>query len=940
MVVPAPYAASIANSSGNALGIMVDTSFEPYRREAFRHRSIPSQRQSINLTNIAGEGTVNTEGLWRREQTEWSMGAGQYSLDRKGDSQETRFLKSKGVDVFSFPLQATLLPDTYATVSAAGAGILMSRCGDYVVVVTTVAGVPTVTYYNPSAVAVGSAWTGGTTCTFGSTYGGTAPTTINSICTNDSYAFLATNSGVWFCQIGTSSVFQLYAANDLTTGYTGGYDIVRWANDQLIASKGPRLYAFQARDGSTNSPYGSAPSDSSGSVAITNIIGQGTFLSGAGLAQVFTQTPHNLVTGQKVTISGTQMGGDITSLYAAGTGKFTATCAIATGLVVGQSATVSITYTNGKTINENVTVSSVASTGLAFTCNTTKIITATNFSAGSFISNEDQYGFNTNYTVTVTPPTANSLTSISTSGGYVTYTVNQLFSFSVGDYITVAGVSVAGYNGTFVVTSVGGSSGAYTATVANAQTGAATGGTVTTLSRSFIIPVPKTNGASATGGTLTIPVSPDALFTHTNPSWVWSDAVGGETQVYFAGYIQSASGKNYSGCIYRSDLPGAAVGSASQVASITGSSTTQPWQLNAPIQALPMSPDEYPVCIESYLNFIFIGTNRGIRMTQTLSIYDPTATATGDLKSGPLIPNILQPVTNPVTAIIGDGRFIWFAWSNYDGSSTGLGKLDLQTYIAGDPLAPAYASDLMVTGQGVITHLDWNPYTNTPIMAVTGLGVYAPYATNSGGNMVVSKYVTSGTLTSGIFDYGISDNKIPIYFDYTALTPYGSTITATDSVDGAAATSATSGSYVTGNGYAVTQTRGRQFTVNVTLNAATHTTSYDTTPTLQRWVLKSWPAVVAGTAIMVVIQNFSVDVADGQEMFQDPYYVFSWLENLRQIQDIVTYSEGPLSVTGVIDAIDMLPHKMRDTYDGGYEGDLVVTIKTIGNYVYTPVATH
>ena len=851
-----PFPVSVVSSGGVQWNFAVNTSFEPYRREAFRHRTIPSQRQSINLTNITGEGTVNTEGLWRREQTEWSMGAGQYSLDRKGDSQETRFLSSKGVDVFSFPLQATLLPDTYRLDGSGtvGAGFIMSRCGDYVVT----ANGATVTYYN-------SSWSP-TACTVGSTYGGSAWSVVNSITTNDAYCFIATDTGIWFCQIGVSSVFQLYAAPDTTTGFTGGYTLVRWANDQLIASNKSRVYAILPRDGSATAPYGSAPSTGSGTTVIQDVQSSQLAFATTGSAYFFSKIAHGLTVGQKIVVLGAQNTTPITSFTVSG-GVVTATDpTLAHGLVVGEPISVSLTYTGGKVIVETSMVASVTSAN-TYTFQTSKVLTNANFAVGQVQG--------------------------SATAGY-------------------------GYNQSFNVAAV-------------------------QSATEFSIATTPDLGDIALGGTVTTPVSADVLYTHENPNWVWSDATDGETQIYFSGYVQSPSGKKYSGCIYRSDLPGSSTTNATQTSVISATAVAQPWELNTPIQALPMSPDEYPTCVKSYLNFIFVGTNRGIRMTQTLSIYDPTATATGDLKSGPLIPNILQPVTLPVTAIVGDGRFVWFAWSNYDASSTGLGKLDLSTYIAGDPLAPAYASDIMVTGQGAINSLDWNPNTNTPMMAVASKGIYGPYATNSGGNMVVSRYVPSGTLTSGIFDYGISDPKVPVYFDYTAVTPGSTTVTATDSVDGGASTSATSGTHQANQGYPVTQTRGRQFSVTVTMNAATTTTTDDTSPTLQRWVLKSWPCVVSGTNIMLVIQNMDVNMVDGQDNFQDPYQAFVWLEGLRLIQDFVTYTEGPLSVVCTVDTMDLLPHKLRDNTvmggSGGYEGDLVVTLKTQGNYVYTPPET-
>ena len=108
---------------------------------------------------------------------------------------------------------------------------------------------------------------------------------------------------------------------------------------------------------------------------------------------------------------------------------------------------------------------------------------------------------------------------------------------------------------------------------------------------------------------------------------------------------------------------------------------------------------------------------------------------------------------------------------------------------------------------------------------------------------------------------------------------------------------------------------------------------------MHRWTLKSWPAAVSGTQISVVVQLFSVNVVDGLEVFVDPYDSFSWLEARRQNQDIMTYQEGPMSVTCVIDGLDWLPHKRRGNYENGFEGDCVIFLKTIAPYNYQPVTT-
>ena len=856
-----PYAVSLTSASHGSRQFTVDTSFEPYRREAFRHRTIPSQRQSIMMTNISGQGTVNTEGLWRREQTEWSMGAGQQYLDRKSDSQETRFYQSKGVDVFSFPLQATLLPDTYRkdSIGSVNSNLMMSRCGNYVV------------YVNGASISYVTAqrsWGSATLCTFDGTVNrtvsgvdNTTPTVIKSLTTNDTYVFVATNTGIWFCQIGASSVFTLYMANDVTndaTGnFTGGYDMVRWTNDQIVCSRKNRLYAIQNRVASPGYPaYGSIPSIADTSISLNTITVSST------TATVTTEKPHNLSAGQPISISGSLTNVPVSTISSA-SGVATVTTTSNHGLSIGQD--VSITGNTHASFNGTTTVKGVSS-NTVFTYNTNESATVSSGATGGNAEGSGLYGFNTNWVVLATPSTT-----------------------------------------------------------------------------TFTMTVPSSYAANATSGTVLSSQIPDMLYTHQNTQWVWSDATGGETQVYFAGYI-SASDQKYGGCIYRSNLMGSSTTTTQGFTSISNSSTTQPFNLNVPVQALPMSPDEYPVCLESYLNYIFIGTNRGIRMTQTLSIYDPTATATGDLKSGPLIPNVLQPVTYPVTSIVGDGRYVWFAWNNYDDQSTGLGKLDLSTFITGDPLSPAYASDIMVTGQGTINSLDWDPYDNVPLMAVGGLGVYAPSATNEGGNPIVFKYVPEGNIVSGIFDYGIPDKKVPVYFDYGAIAPAskGTGLQAfidIDPNDEDAAGYQTLPSYPQNGDTAQTEFpvpnyHAEQFGVNMVLYSDYPNCGY--TPVLHRWTLKAWPAAVSGTAIMAVFQLWSVSVVDGMEIFTDPYDNFIWLENRRQNQEILTYQEGPLSVTCVIEALDWLPHNRRDNYENGFEGDCVVTLKTISPYTYTP----
>lgn len=866
----------LSSEDGETHTFGVDTSFKPYRREAHRRRTIEPQRDAIDLTNIPGEGTLATEGVWRREMRDFSLGAGQFSLDRKGDDNPGRFYSSKGLDIFTYPQRATLLPDTYQAISIASVlsdgddvpnSILLTRCGDYIV---TAAG-GGVNVYN-SAYEYVSTWG------WNLQYGGTGWTTIYSMCSNDTFVYIATDTGLWFSEIPEE--FSLYAAPDATTPYNTGYTMVRWANDQLVASCGARLYAFQPRVAPSASasvaPFGSPPSVvSPGAVGATITL----IVAGPTATAVVTQSPHGLEAGQLFAISGSNSYANINSSPGLSNGVMSVTTVNPHGFVQGQRVTVHLYYgaaPGGRTETINI-LSVVSPTG--FTYNTTKFgaaIIATGFLSGWVQATGGTNGYNTNWNVA---------------------TVTNSTTFTI---------------------------------VANENT----------------------YGALAYGGSISAPAqngtyAPDVLVTHENPNWVWSDATGGQTQVYFTGYVQAASGNRYAGSVLRSDLLGSSTSQASGIQVIASSSVAQPWMLDTPVQCLPLSQDEFPTCIEAYLNYIFVGTNRGIRMCQTLSIYDPTATATGDLKSGPLIPNLLQPVTLPVTAITGDGRFVWFAWNNYDGSSTGLGKLNLQEFIPGDDLAPVYASDLMVTGQGIINSLDWDPVNNVPIIAIAGLGVYVPYATNEGGNLIATQYVPSATLNSSYYDFGIAEDKIPVFFDYGVYLPSGggnananvimeplSPSPITIAVPEYSSNSQAAQQTITQTGGA--PDRATQFQTVLTIA----TSDLAETPVLVRWTMKAWPTPVQGTEISAVINVSTVVTLDGADFPLDPDVEYAWLESLlRWDQHLVLYQEGQISAVCVIDAIDDIPDQDRGTYEGGFQGDFVLTLKTLTPFVYTPAAT-
>ena len=395
---------------------------------------------------------------------------------------------------------------------------------------------------------------------------------------------------------------------------------------------------------------------------------------------------------------------------------------------------------------------------------------------------------------------------------------------------------------------------------------------------------------------------PAGLWAHPSNNWVWSAMDAGSSQIYMAGY-NAGNGLPANSTVFRS------------IIEPTGTALT------VPVQALPMEGGEYVTAVYGYLNYIFLGTNQGVRMCRTLAAYDPQGNQ-GDLQAGPLIPGLFPPgpVSLPVRSIVGNGRFVYFGWSNYDGASTGIGRMDLGTFV--DTQAPAFTSDLMVTGQGEVTNLVWSSINNAPVICVSGKGVYTTAAT-----LVPSGYVDSGYIT-----FGIPDDKIVMAGDIGTVQPQYGPVSMSLAADGAAPAlvgtqqGSDTGGAVAQSPFAVGQIRGEMFRVRSTL---TRDAANGVSPILHRWTIKALPAITAGTTISVVLSLTTTTLYLGQDRYIDPYAELAYLENLRTTQTPVIYIEGPYSASVVVNEIDWLPFKERDSDPhGGYIGDLIVYLQT------------
>ena len=148
-------------------------------------------------------------------------------------------------------------------------------------------------------------------------------------------------------------------------------------------------------------------------------------------------------------------------------------------------------------------------------------------------------------------------------------------------------------------------------------------------------------------------------------------------------------------------------------------------------------PDgERGVALHSYLGYIAIGTDKGFRFS-----------AVGDgIVYGPLI-----ETPGPVTAFEGQGRFLYYALSDWDGT-VGIGRADMSEFVSS--LQPAYASDLMCA----------EDFDDTVTFIVTDHAGKLVFGTASNGVWKQQDtYVPEGTLTLSRWTFNVIDPKVGLY---------------------------------------------------------------------------------------------------------------------------------------------------------------------------------
>lgn len=388
------------------------------------------------------------------------------------------------------------------------------------------------------------------------------------------------------------------------------------------------------------------------------------------------------------------------------------------------------------------------------------------------------------------------------------------------------------------------------------------------------------SGNTAAGNARRLHYSPTgnvgaADYTHPLTSWNWTSFAAGQNAIYAAGY----SGDR--GAIYKITIASTGV-------------------LDTPIVALEFPAGEIPNTVFGYLGGMFIGTSKGVRYA--------TSDADSNLTAGSLI-----PVSGGVTAFTADDKYVWFNWSNYDGVSTGLGRIDLSSFTTSN--TPAYATDLMLTSTANVNNVI--TYDNKRIFSVSGDGVYAEDSAN---------LVESGEIITGTYRWGIPDRKFVAKFDIRT-TPLQGTVTPSISSDSDAyaAMSAHELQAATEKVSNGPQSKFIEAKFKLVLARATATTG----PTVTRWMARAYASPARSQVFRVpILMHHKIIDTHGSEHYFDVEAELQALRSLVTNPVVVNYQENTDTFSVVVEDLEF------QVIDGYYqnwdlEGTCIVTMRSV-----------
>jgi hypothetical protein len=386
-----------------------------------------------------------------------------------------------------------------------------------------------------------------------------------------------------------------------------------------------------------------------------------------------------------------------------------------------------------------------------------------------------------------------------------------------------------------------------------------------------------------------------SLIDRSTLGFTWTSSTGAGGYHYFAGYSGDKS------VIYKVTL------------------TAEGTALGAGVAAGELPDGELVLHLDSYLGYLIIGTNKGVRFANT--------DASGYVVIGGLI-----ETGQPVYCSEGQDRFVWFGWGNYDEVSSGLGRMDLAEFTS--TLTPAYASDLMAGWPALYTSgpvtRSAEPilgdvksvvtYNNKRVFAVAAKGIFTE----------LDEKVYQASLDTGLISHGIIDNKYAAFLD-ARLQPLVANNVLKLAHSSDSETFETSGSVSQEDsvytGEFFLGHTGRNFETRITFGDIVSDPLIGADVTCTGFMLRSYPAPKRVSKFSVPVMLFDTINVGDRDWAGNPGLDFQFLSNLHKRQLPFSYQEGEVSYTVVMDDFQWLPEKRSNV--SGFQGTFVAVLREI-----------
>jgi len=323
--------------------------------------------------------------------------------------------------------------------------------------------------------------------------------------------------------------------------------------------------------------------------------------------------------------------------------------------------------------------------------------------------------------------------------------------------------------------------------------------------------------------------------------------------------------------------------------------------LDTPVVAAELPKGETIYSMSAYLGYVLIGTNEGLRYA--------TSDTQANLVLGPTIPS-----PNPILCAHGYDQYVWVGVTDYTSEYTGTGRVDLGQLV--DAGLPAHAPDLMYAGQGDV--LSIITFNGRRLFTVSGVGIVAEHA---------SELMPSGYIDTGVWRWGIPDNKFLAFFDLD-FEPLNGTIQAEFEFDSGTRTSLGTANRQGTTAFTMTGVDDpfREARFIVTLNRDADTASEG--PVLWRWQARAVPAPTRSELFQIPILLHSRLYWKHREYFFDVDTELEFLRDLIHNPRIVTFQEGPRTYKVIAESVEWVPvDSPNDSYV--FDGTATVTLRSL-----------